>query len=296
MNVQRDSCCYCCSSSYLFHICTYKANVQFFHTIDLCRCHFVFSRTFFFAITFISYRKLWYRCKNVLPRPTEFWFETACCLLRIKNLKWNEIWIRFGAGIFQCTHSAFIIVSFTKCISEQWSWTTQQRMIDDLKQIENQKNNCVRCRSQLFTALFPSISLAQFAYVWPFGAIQTRKNDCARNITFERKSSFYGLAITMFYGHHLFTFYHLVSTIDTSFVIDLLLLNTENNPNLAVTIRNISNTMCICSADHECSPVCIYKHKLFCLLVSWLYSIYNNNKYTIEYFSSLHLNDASHTL
>lgn len=153
MNVQRDSCCYCCSSSYLFHICTYKANVQFFHTIDLCRCHFVFSRTFFFAITFISYRKLWYRCKNVLPRPTEFWFETACCLLRIKNIKWNEIWIRFGAGIFQCTHSAFIIVSFTKCISEQWSWTTQQRMIDDLKQIENQKNNCVRCRSQLFTAL-----------------------------------------------------------------------------------------------------------------------------------------------
>lgn len=113
MNVQRDSCCYCCSSSYLFHICTYKANVQFFHTIDLCRCHFVFSRTFFFAITFISYRKLWYRCKNVLPRPTEFWFETACCLLRIKNIKWNEIWIRFGAGIFQCTLHTF---GFYHCV------------------------------------------------------------------------------------------------------------------------------------------------------------------------------------
>lgn len=113
MNVQRDSCCYCCSSSYLFHICTYKANVQFFHTIDLCRCHFVFSRTFFFAITFISYRKLWYRCKNVLPRPTEFWFETACCLLRIKNIKWNEIWIRFGAGIFQCTMHTF---GFYHCV------------------------------------------------------------------------------------------------------------------------------------------------------------------------------------
>lgn len=75
------------------------------------------------------------------------------CLLPLKDqehkMKWNmdTFWCRYIP-----VHT-FGFVSFTKCISEQWSWTTQQRMIDDLKQIENQKNNCVRCRSQLFTAL-----------------------------------------------------------------------------------------------------------------------------------------------
>lgn len=121
---------------------------SFSYTFDLCRCHYVFSVAFVFfprshSLVIVNYDI----GAKMLCVPTGKVLDLKCLLLvlvllLVKDQQQTEIWQHL-VQVYGAHNGHFIIFFFYKKrkFEKQWSWTDALWMIDNFKQIENQKNN-----------------------------------------------------------------------------------------------------------------------------------------------------------